>query len=953
MYHLWSLRLTFLSLLFTSTVQTVVCPSQCACEHRRDSHVINCSDRNLTSLPFLCGFENDNSRRMVEFYANENGFRHILKNSFYHVRERLRHLEIVSNAYSVDLARFAFDGLVDSLQVLKLEPISDDINVLVDSFKKLTKLKVLHLVSTSDEFQTLTTRFSQPDLVEISLQKSDLKNISFGVFSNIGLKILNLNHNHLNDFPEELVRIIAKSLSVLYLSANEITNLGDSDIPIGCRLVYLDLSFNRISSLDEGVLERCVHLKYLNLSHNPSLVSLGSAVFDGLSGLHLDASHTSISGLDFVKPEVLVDLFVFGTNVQCSCDVQVGHYEALNRNLKGTCWVKQKIVYIQSNPLNCSQYRQRQKRYRFNSDTDRLSGETDKIFGWASSFLGGEEFTVAASDHELERDLREESQDAHWETPEEQTDGIYSDKGISVTEHADIFTAQISQAIATTDSQGVPDGIQTFETPDQSTDSYSLGSNHPSSDKSSSESSTIVTWSSYKPISANLKLSSQDSTSETSSDFHHVSQSILTTPEKDDHPVEPDSLTVKEVKLASASPYDIAQLRKDSPRAAIINEEETTPSLQELPAATPEVLTVTPLLTDTLKGENAAISEKPELTPEPIFRTKIYNPRETVEYALPSTSSLQPSVECVHHSDHSIQPSTTINVINQISSTVTYKRDFTYVIRHVNNLNPHFFPSPPSRSPPFPDRSHEHVSVYPSAATSPVQDDEVKSAAISPVQDDEVTSAAISPVQDDEVKSVDSVNHYPVFKPDKTYTFEECQVVMKDHLTKYRRHNQVELVASEEDNQSAEVIVWYLQFPVYMIACCIHACLLFAAFLKVDRGIKTKLFFVEMVDSTYDLVDSTYDLVDSTYDLVDSTYDLVYSDYDLVDSTYDLVDSNFDLVGRIYDLVDSNFDLVDSNYDLVDSTYDLVDSNYDLVDSTYDLGDNNYDLVEVPMTCGQ
>uniref|UniRef100_A0A2C9L6W4 LRRNT domain-containing protein n=1 Tax=Biomphalaria glabrata TaxID=6526 RepID=A0A2C9L6W4_BIOGL len=786
MHRIWILRCFML--FVTSKCETPVCPLQCKCHLRQDRYIIDCNAKNLTTLPFLCAFENDESHKKVDLHANGNNFRYVLKNSLYHLRNRLVHLEITSNSFSIELARYAFDGFAETLETLKLEPIAADVNALIDSLRKLTGLRVLHLTSVTEELQILSARLSFPALSELRLQKCRLQNITNGVFKSVPLKVLNLNNNHMTHIPQELVRAISKSITILHMSANKITEITDSDISTDCRLIFIDLSYNRITSIEEGVLDRCAYLRYFNVSHNPNLFSLGNAVFDGLISLHLDISHTPISNLNFVKKDVLVDLIAFDTSLRCSCDVQVRRLEALQGHLKGTCFFRDNVVFIQSYPLECSRYKNRQKRVRFSLDTQAVNPERN--FDLETSIV------TQKSWRESRQNLLEQ---ASIDTKEARS--VYSTL-TRATEADSIITPTLSicnkcksSSIALYQSSEV-EASRILDFPSSETSHFVWHSPYNNEPPPTGEANT---WSSQELYDIdlnmpekeipNLKLPALGIPNVDLSKY--TTLTVGSTDSEGPKPLMSASSTLKdkhELALQSTSIHipESSKLAKEDATKIVVEKSKATPVLPNFKKSQ------TVLETLSTSFENTEIT----------YHAPKNNERSTQSMCLPTTSE-QTATSCHWSDDRTIKPSATINIINQISSTITYRRDYTYFIKHVENLNPQFCGtnslflklSPTPVSPETP-RPHDIVTV--------------------------------------DVSRPSDTKH-------KAYS--ESQERRK--VTSAEKEHQKILISNEDheaalDTPSAEIMKWFLECPLSILVCWVHACLIFLLFLRIDHSPKMK-----------------------------------------------------------------------------------------------------------------
>ncbi|XP_059163124.1 uncharacterized protein LOC131946398 [Physella acuta] len=350
-----------------------LCPNHCSCSLEGEKYIVDCSDRNFTTVPPLYGFE-DLGEFKVYFYLNKNKCSYILRNSFYPVIGRLRFLEMTSNKHNIEVAVGAFDAFSDSLEVLKIGPVSGEFDQFYKSISKTSSLVELHIRSGLKHPQILTTPLDYPRLKSFTLHSSQLQDINFKVFDYVPLRALRLYDNKLNDIPKEVSRLMSATLEILSLSRNKITQIKDAQIPYGCKLMFLDISYNEVVYIEEGVLERCNNLKLLNLSHNSNLHEIGPNAFDGLRGIVIDLSFTRIRHIDFIDPEQVKMLRLTSTHIACNCELQVKVIPPFKDKLRGTCRLPKELKHFPVDwdlnllKLNCTEYMKIQKRKRLTDE---------------------------------------------------------------------------------------------------------------------------------------------------------------------------------------------------------------------------------------------------------------------------------------------------------------------------------------------------------------------------------------------------------------------------------------------------------------------------------------------------------------------------------------------------------------------------------------------------------
>ncbi|CAL1536316.1 unnamed protein product, partial [Lymnaea stagnalis] len=248
-------------------ISRATCPHPCNCTTYKSHHAIDCSDRHLSTIPYFGDYVGHLENVRVDLDLRGNRFEYILKNSFYNLKDRLRSLVIWNNKYKIEVARGAFDTFLDSLELLMIEPLADDIPTAVKMMSHLKRLRELHLSTRTEDKTILSAHLSGLSIRKFALVNCGFYDIAEDVFKDVNLETLILNNNQLTSFPKEITRAISDSVLHLSLAGNRIQELKDSDIPLDCKLVTLDLSSNNITSLDEGVLIRCPGLKHFNVSN--------------------------------------------------------------------------------------------------------------------------------------------------------------------------------------------------------------------------------------------------------------------------------------------------------------------------------------------------------------------------------------------------------------------------------------------------------------------------------------------------------------------------------------------------------------------------------------------------------------------------------------------------------------------------------------------------------------
>jgi len=167
------------------------------------------------------------------------------------------------------------------------------------------------------------------NLTDLYLNGNKIMSLLDGIFHNLtNLKHLNLSYNQISELPNDLFHSLV-NLNNLDLGVNEITNIpnglfdnlisltflnlhrnkiefqedSDPNIFIGLReLTRLDLDYNQISILPEGIFKHLVSLEELGIEQNP-IVSLPKEFFKGLVSLEYRKFTIETEDGNFLKKE--------------------------------------------------------------------------------------------------------------------------------------------------------------------------------------------------------------------------------------------------------------------------------------------------------------------------------------------------------------------------------------------------------------------------------------------------------------------------------------------------------------------------------------------------------------------------------------------------------------------------------------------------------------------------
>lgn len=270
------------------------------------SRLSESSFRNLTKLQYL----NLKSNRIHQielgtFYQLHNLVKLVLDNNM-----RLDHLKL-------DLFELRMRSL--HLSQTNLTSIPQSIN---EHIRELYLDRNLLERLTIGDFEHLT------NLRSLHLEHNQLREIEFDTFGRMSYLVeLYLSSNHLLQVPEQLP---PKSLRVLSLSDNLITELNCTYLKHLLQLDTLDLSTNHIQALDTGCFSSFINIQHLDLSENQlttvdeqfsNLKQLQSLNLSGNELIRLSAR--SWLGLENLKQLELS--FINGRRMSCFDDVYIFH----------------------------------------------------------------------------------------------------------------------------------------------------------------------------------------------------------------------------------------------------------------------------------------------------------------------------------------------------------------------------------------------------------------------------------------------------------------------------------------------------------------------------------------------------------------------------------------------------------------------------------------------------
>ncbi|XP_066265711.1 chondroadherin-like [Branchiostoma lanceolatum] len=173
---------------------------------------------------------------------------------------------------------------------------------------------------TDTDFSNLTS------LRHLDLSNNDIRVLPGGVFSNLTrLWLLDLADNHITHLPDGIFSNLI-SLALLYLKSNHISSLPAGVFSYLTNLDQLYLSGNNLADLADGVFSQLTSLVYLYLDDN-EISSLSDEVLSNLTLRSLDLSYNRITSLpdgvsSYITDDVRRDLRLAGNPWRCDCSFQ-------------------------------------------------------------------------------------------------------------------------------------------------------------------------------------------------------------------------------------------------------------------------------------------------------------------------------------------------------------------------------------------------------------------------------------------------------------------------------------------------------------------------------------------------------------------------------------------------------------------------------------------------------
>ncbi|XP_072947502.1 uncharacterized protein [Epargyreus clarus] len=287
------------------------CPDECDCHYFRINWVTDCSESNLTEIPY--------DELSLSVYILDLNGNNITTISTFPSDIKMRRLQIANNKL-MRVEKDAFKGLeylidvdlsgnnisyvdpeafLDSRGLLNVELQDNPLDVVEGPFLISSTLQYLDISScnltiiNSQFFENITS------LTTVDLSSNPLKAIEEGVFDVLtGLETLKLNDCKLTDVPDNLFTSLA-NLKNLELAGNFLSTTNWPEVLGNLnRLEYLNLRKSGLTSLSEDTFSNCTNLVTLVLADNELRdLDVGTTLGSSVNHLELlDLSNCKIQG---------------------------------------------------------------------------------------------------------------------------------------------------------------------------------------------------------------------------------------------------------------------------------------------------------------------------------------------------------------------------------------------------------------------------------------------------------------------------------------------------------------------------------------------------------------------------------------------------------------------------------------------------------------------------------
>ncbi|KAL6104279.1 cpn2 [Pungitius sinensis] len=280
-----------------------------AFEHLTELQELEISGNPLLKHLYLGTFSKQ--RNLTKLMLNFNRFETVLPGMFDSLKQ-LETLQMKGNVIS-DLPAFLFLNL-HNLRVLDLSQNMIE-DVTRETFSGLSRLEILRMNSnlisnlTSDMFHNMS------QLTELHFEDNTISELADNIFFVLTkLKVLNLRGNLLTVFSDKVFGFEETDLKELNLKGNRLTEL--SSLSSLTSLSDLFLSSNQLSELPEDIFRNVTALENLDLSEN-QLTVLPEMIFHDLcaiKSIHLHKNHLSKVGSKLFQDQYLLQQLYLSDN---------------------------------------------------------------------------------------------------------------------------------------------------------------------------------------------------------------------------------------------------------------------------------------------------------------------------------------------------------------------------------------------------------------------------------------------------------------------------------------------------------------------------------------------------------------------------------------------------------------------------------------------------------------
>jgi insulin-like growth factor-binding protein complex acid labile subunit len=280
----------WLWLMILPTSVTIQCPEECRCEN--DGFYVNCSGSGLKSIPSIL------PKHIRRFVLDHNNIPFFAKDNF--VSKGLVELETIE-ANFCNIKKIEVGALNGLPKLTHLSVQGNQISEIIPGiFEKNFRLEYLHLANNLIEHLEVDVFSGLVNLDYILLQGNKLQYIHPDTFLGLPkLKILYFSRNYDLQIPTDRQFINSYSLKRLGISGCNTASVSVETFANVSALEFLDLSYNRLRSLDINILKVLPNLSVLNLTRN-EISEIIPGTFEMVSHLKdLDLSHNRIEHLEF------------------------------------------------------------------------------------------------------------------------------------------------------------------------------------------------------------------------------------------------------------------------------------------------------------------------------------------------------------------------------------------------------------------------------------------------------------------------------------------------------------------------------------------------------------------------------------------------------------------------------------------------------------------------------